>query len=65
MGKNVSGFDVVGVYVDQGAIDTSSKHSNDVEHEDVVVINEMEVEVEAKVEGEVEAKVQVEMEAEV
>ena len=51
--------------MDQGAIDTSSKHSNDVEHEDVVVINEMEVEVEAKVEGEVEAKVQVEMEAEV
>ena len=47
------------VYVDNEVIDTSSKNSNDVEDEDVIVIDEVEVEVEAVVEGEVEDEVQV------
>ena len=65
LAQNVSGFDVVDVYVDQGVIDTSSKNFNDVEDEDIVVIYEVETEVEAEVEGEVEAEVQVEAEGEV
>ena len=59
LAKDVFGFDVVEVYVDQGVIDTSSKNLNDVEDDEVVVIDGVEAEVKAMVEGEVEAKGQV------
>ena len=56
LAEDVSGFNVVDVYVDQGVIETLSKKLNDVEDDDVVVIDGVEAQVEAMVEGEVEAE---------
>ncbi|KAH1221087.1 hypothetical protein GmHk_12G034584 [Glycine max] len=61
LAKDVFGFDVVEVYVDQGVIDTSSKNLNDVEDDEVVVIDGVEAEVDKQ--GLVEVQVQVEREA--
>ena len=64
LAKDVSGFNVVEVYVDQGVIDTSSKKLNDVEDDDIVVIDGVEARVEVVAEGEVKAVVEGEIMAE-
>ena len=58
LAKDVFGFNVVGVYVDQRVFDKSSKKLNDVKGDEVLVIHG--VEAKALVEGEDKAKGQVE-----